>query len=752
MVDVPGPGQYGLTLLLQPTMQAGKTGLGTESYRGFDMAIPRLVRSRLELTLPANVPEIEVPSAKGPVTVEGGQLSGELGATDRLRVRWHEDASRRGTEPVVEAEELLWLKIAPGSVVLDARFTFRVFQGEATEFTFIADPRLRLLKPSSTAAIEVVPGSPHLRHVKLSQPCSDRVTVAASFLLKESSGVGNLRLPRLRVENVRTRRRWFAVSVDENLHHEAKAAESLAAVAVPDFVTAWGKTDSQPRFAHGLADGPALWSISTRPWQPRAVVDQKLNVSFGDRNTEVGFEADLTTTAGYGFRYRLEAPVALEVDTIAVLEEEVDRVSRWSREPDGTIHVFLTGPVTGPRRLLLRAHLPTPRQGKVDLPILRLDGGQPRLFDVALFRKPGVLVEVDRADGLTEAEMIVVDPAEDAQGRLVRAFTRDGQQPVKVTCTVRPNRPKLEVRQTTLVACQEQAWTATAQFELDPRGGVVDEIRLQVPPEWTGPYRVDPPMTFAQLDSPDATRLLILRPATAIDDPSHFAVSSPLSGDPIRVQDVSLRQAKARKHVVILPTRDKEKRLRWETRRLKKTDLPQGFPASAVAYEVGNDKFQAVLAPEDQREGVSKIHLADVRIAWRADGSCHGVASFDLEPGGPGLVRVVVAQGLSSRSTLRRGRPDGTDPACRPGWPKQPGRPRGAGRPPLSGSPWPAIPTPAGCRCFHRSTARRRTGRRTDLRHAPPRRSACSTNVVDRQRAPLIRFEQRGRGGGSLRS
>ena len=153
---------------------------------------------------------------------------------------------------------------------------------------------------------------------------------------------------------------------------------------------------------------------------------------------------------------------------------------------------------------------------------------------------------------------------------------------------------------------------------------MVDEIRLRVPSEWTGPYQVDPPMTLTQLDNPDAKRLLILRPAAAVTDRLHFSVSSPLSGEPIRVPDISLRQAKTRMRLVILPTRAENKRLRWETQRLKKTDLPKDFPASAVAYEVAGDTFQAVLAPEDQLEGVSKVHLSDVRIAWRTDGTCHG--------------------------------------------------------------------------------------------------------------------------------
>ncbi|MCX7427393.1 MAG: hypothetical protein NTW96_17400, partial [Planctomycetia bacterium] len=237
--DVSGPGRYRLELLLQPTLQdaknpqtaatapSGQVGQGGEAVRGFDLAIPRLVRSRLELTLPAGSSSVQVPSARGAVTVEDQQLVAQLGGADRLSVRWREDASGGAAEPLVEAEELLWLKIAPGSVVVDARLKFKVLRGRATEFLLAADPRLRLREPSSDAQIEEVPGSPRLRRIKLARPCSDQVAVAASFLLQESSGVGNLRLPQLGVEGVRVARRWFAVSVDPNLKYDVEGSGSL---------------------------------------------------------------------------------------------------------------------------------------------------------------------------------------------------------------------------------------------------------------------------------------------------------------------------------------------------------------------------------------------------------------------------------------------------------------------------------------------------------------------------------------------
>src|SRR5258707_5417342 len=92
-----------------------------------DMAILPLASSQLQLELPADL-QVEIPSAKGHLTRDqGGQrLVGALGPADRLTVRWGDAAAFDSGPTVIDADELLWLKIRPGSVVLESRFDIRV--------------------------------------------------------------------------------------------------------------------------------------------------------------------------------------------------------------------------------------------------------------------------------------------------------------------------------------------------------------------------------------------------------------------------------------------------------------------------------------------------------------------------------------------------------------------------------------------------------------------------------------------------
>lgn len=642
VVVLPRRGAYRIEIVGRPMPVAPQPPINgalapSEAQRSIKMAIPRLVRSRLELSLPANAPAVEVPTARGAVKVDNQRLVAELGPADQLYIYWRDDGLRGGAEPVAEVEELLWLKIAPGSVVLDVRWRLRVIQGRVGELSLSADPQLRLLEISPTAEIGETAASPRSRRIALAEPCSDQVTIAARFLLQNSAGVGNLRLPLLHVSSVRTSRRWFAVSVDRDLKHEIVAA-TLPAVAIPDFLSAWGPADPAPQFAHQLDAAAPDWSISTRPWPPRTLVDQSLRVSFGEQTSDVHFSAELTTTSGYGFSYRIEAPAALDVDRVVMLEEGLDRVARWSREATGAINVFLTGPVAGDRTLLLEGRVPTPPTGEVELPELQIDGGQVRWFDIALFRKPSVLVDVVRTQGLAEAESIVASEANIDLGRPFRAYTRDGQAPVVAAFRLHANRPRIDVEQTTIVRHSDNGYRADLEFDIRAAEGVLDEILLEIPPDMSDPIELSPTVSWRTVHFSGGGRMWAIRPHVPITDAFDFQVSCLLSGESVRVPDISIHQADADRRLVVLPLQSETAPWRWETHNLRQLPPSEGDPDSdledVTVYEVVGNPFEAVLAPNEQPDGPSRVRLADVRIAWREDRTYHGVASFDLEPAG----------------------------------------------------------------------------------------------------------------------
>ncbi|MHC4180281.1 MAG: hypothetical protein ACYSWU_22480, partial [Planctomycetota bacterium] len=426
LLEVPQPGEYRLELSLRPTL---RTGLPSALHfdappngqsAGFDLSIPRLATSRLELSVPPGLATIRVPSAAGMIRFddEVPRMVAELGPSDRLSVRWPDGAARVATRSAIDVEELLWMKVRPGSVVVDAKLKFKIPQGQARQVRMAADPRLQLLplagEDSPAVDVRRLPGQPQMLILRWPGPIADQVVLNARFILTGTSGVGNLRLPQLRVLDARSTRRWLAVSVDPALDHQQRPSDGLEAVAVPDFLSSWGPSESQPLFAYRLPHGETAWNMSTRLCEPRIDVEQTLVVSIDRESASVQYDAELVPAAGYIFQHRLLGPAALRVEEVSVLENGAERAARWSQDRRGIITVFLTELMAGPQRLSLRGSIPTGGK-RMRLPVLQVDAGNLKSSAIELFRRPAVLAKLAQADGLVPLEDPVTDAPDPAR-------------------------------------------------------------------------------------------------------------------------------------------------------------------------------------------------------------------------------------------------------------------------------------------------------------------------------------------------
>ncbi len=138
-IVVPHSGRHELELLFRPIPQTAN------SATAIDLVTPRVPNARLRLDAPSDVP-VEVLSAEGLVSRdEHGAVIAELGATDHLSLRAGQPAALESKPLLSAVDELLWLRIRPGSVVLDTRLTLHVDKGSLRQVQLITDPRLRRL-------------------------------------------------------------------------------------------------------------------------------------------------------------------------------------------------------------------------------------------------------------------------------------------------------------------------------------------------------------------------------------------------------------------------------------------------------------------------------------------------------------------------------------------------------------------------------------------------------------------------------
>lgn len=675
--DVAEPGRYRLELALRPVARSA----GGKSL--VEWKIPRLATSRLEMTIPSDAPDVEFPSAMGAIVPERdpSRVVVALGPADRLQVAWPEAAARGAERCAVDVEQLLWMKLRPDSVVLDTLLSFRVLEGRIRVVQLAVDPRLRYFpsandrSPVARATIE--PGQPQVLRMELSQPAGDKVVVPATFQLQESSGVGNYRLPLVDVLNARTTKRWLGLSVDPSLEYSQSRGQQLPPIALPSFVAAWGGVKSPPLAAWDLSSPRPDWNVATRPTAARIAAQQVLTVSLAARSARVLLDANLVVSGDAVFQHRIAAPRELEIERISAREGGSERVARWARADDGAVIVFLNGPTRGEQQLTLRGRLPAPEQGKLPLPVVRLEaepanrpsgnrearpktaetsetaevaGTAAKPMEILLFRDPAVHVDVRDPVGLIEAKTLPADESRGPPERLVKAFQVQTPEVSGISrafgavLVISPNRPKIQAEQITWMRSTDDTWQSEVEFRLKVADGLADQFSLEVPPHWTGPYKTQAPATLKLTEATGRpNRELLIRPRAAVEGDFRLSVSGPLKLGPNErpaVPKIVPQGVAVTRHWVILPVEPKAAAMSWETRGLIAAKLPEDSlvpPAdrgSVAAYLAVGADFQAMLRVGDPVVVRPQVHLAEFRIAWRADGTYHALASYDLEPAG----------------------------------------------------------------------------------------------------------------------
>ena len=633
--EVADPGQYRLELSLAPDVQS-RDGITT-----FDLRIPRLATSRLELATPGDAPAIEVPLAAGSVTreAEPPRVVAQLGPADRLRIRWPEGAERSTGNPAIDVEELLWLKIKPGAAVLETLLKFKVVRGHARQIRLAVDPHLQLLPSTSdgswVGSMETAAGPLRRLTFQPAHPFTDSFSLRADFLMTDSIGVGNLRLPYLETIDVRTERRWLAVSVDPEMQFDQHAAEPLAAVAVPVFLAAWGAAATQPRFVYRLTSPDPAWSLSVQPSPAHTTAEQTLTLGFAPGKIQVFLDARLTTWTGRCFQYRIRAPKELEVEQISVLDDGSERFSRWARGPEDTINVFLNGQASERQNLTLRGRLPV-SPGDTPLPVICVAADETKAFAVQLYRDSAVQLEVTRMSGLAAVQSSGMDEARASLGHpikelralpsslrsllpggkpkgdkapsvVLRGKDVEGVESISANLRLKPNRPKIRGEQITSLRSVDGAWETEADFRLTVSGGIVDELWLDAPAEWPGPYKIQPPAVLRTVDVGKGRKQLIVRPQTPIEKEYRLRVWGPLAfaaGDRPSVPHVRVEQAEIGQHLVVVPVQSPSEPLAWEIRGLIRAPLPDDYSAppgeggARAAYRVVREPFQAALTPK----------------------------------------------------------------------------------------------------------------------------------------------------------
>ncbi len=635
-------GSHRLELDVLPTLQ-------TEiRHQRFDLPIPRLGQANLKLSFPQDVTSIDVPSARGRVefTSGGGELRAQVGGSDRLSVRWPTVNGTDAATANLEVEELIWIKVRPGTTVLDARFKYRVLSGRIRTLRLLTDSRLRLLTspaaPSPVTAVHTIPGDPQRIELELAEDVADHVTIDLSFLVTRASGVGSLRLPRLESVDARAMRRWLGMSVDVALQHRVQAGEDTRVLDTGEFVGAWGPSDAKPLQSFSIPRGEPIWFLATQPGEPKTTVEQTTAVSLGRNSAEVRFGAAISISSGVLAQLAIEGPRGFSVESISVPEQDVERVARWSIDESGRVTVFLTAPIEGKQFLSMRGRWILPNDSPITIPNWKLLGADATRRHLQLYRQPAVLATVKPSVGARPLED-VVSQRSNSLGAPCGGFSLDDEG-ASVEVTLMPNEPKQKASAITYLEHRDDQWLAELQYHVDVAGGLADSLQFEIPPQWSEPFRVEPAAELSVVTmAGEQRRQLTLTPSKPLAGKQTFLVRgrvAPSPGDRLSVPDILPLNVDELQRFVVLPRYFESQQVTWDTLRLSPARLPAEFlprhwQADQMAvYHVAGEHFQASLKAVQRQQATASVKLADIQLAWLPNDGYQASAAFDVEPGG----------------------------------------------------------------------------------------------------------------------
>ncbi len=655
-ITVPDQGVTRLEFVLLPTTtdEAGT--------RELKFSIPSLSRAQLRIETPFDAPDIEVMAAVGEagIVAEAGERLVELGPVKSLGMRWGSNQEQRGGPQKLDVQQLNWLKIRPkdhpDSVILDTIFRIQYSGDRLQQISLRVDPQLRLLPLTADQSVEIETnevrdGSPVSLIVRWRQPVEQDFPLHLQFLVVNTAGLGDLSLPRLEVVDARVARQWLAVSVASDLDFASGMSEMLTPMDAAEFLTAWGEAELAPNICYRMEADDPVWSITTRPRQPRSEAQQRLDISVGPDSMKLVLNADVDTTQGTVFQHEFLVPESFRVAGVSVTVDGKPIPAEVEHDGSGALTLFLGSGVSGSHHIELRGEQDVPAIG-TDFPVpnvtLRNMAAIHRY--VRLFRQVNVLVSVNIPVPNKLRQRVGEGQFHNVFGRLVAEFSaheerEDDRQ--KVTIRILPNQPLVVARLVTKLLRIDDTWEAIADYEAwvtNAPAGVVDQIRFEIPEEWAEPFTIEPAMPYEIRPIPGQRQHLILRPTKPLTDRFQVSIRGTLalgSNERGRAPNIVPLDVNRVERFLVLPTQLDQQRIDWKTSGLRLVALRDALPngrsdaRGLVAYAVYS-RPRAVIADVQRVAGKRQIDLADVQLICHADGGCFGTVSFDLEPAGAG--------------------------------------------------------------------------------------------------------------------
>lgn len=497
------PGKHRLEFsLMPPVLHSGNgdsddnnSGDSSSQTMGGEIAIPRIPSSRLLLHLPPDAPPIRINGALWTGEKGTDTLSVQLGAVDKITIERGEEPGRVG-HAQVEAEQLFILRARSTQASLSARFRFRITGGKIQSLVFENDPLFFLsqcsceeaeLSSSIQRSGQQRAGQPGQQseqfRVTFKKPVSGLVTLRVDYVLRDFSGIGRIRLPKINAIQSKITRSWLAL-------YEGPSVEFVhfppGNVPPTTFQNLWN-SEGAPLAVYDLAAVRPDWVVSVRQKETSFSVREQMSLLIEPAWTKVSYTADVST-AGELFRIPLAIPEQLTVDSVSVLDQRGELPEVSVRTAGGQGFVTFHNPLQGDYTIKIEGRVPTDIDQSAAFPAIHVLDGKQTGFALTVLRSPEVLVRL-------EGELPAGNPAPGNSNQESGENTQVPEGGIFVAGSAAPNAEFLSALSLTVqrnlaeFSCKTRQilfnhpsgdWGLFCDFTIEARSGAIDHFDIDL--------------------------------------------------------------------------------------------------------------------------------------------------------------------------------------------------------------------------------------------------------------------------------
>ncbi|MBQ1454535.1 MAG: hypothetical protein IIZ25_01635 [Thermoguttaceae bacterium] len=400
-IEHSSPGKHRLEFsLMPPVLNTGGGNLsendpgGASEAIGGEITIPRIPSSRLLLHLPPDAPPIRVNGALGTTEMGADTLLVQLGAVDRITIERGEEPGRVG-HATIEAEQLFILRARSTQASLSARFRFRITGGKIQSLAFENDSRFFL----SQCSCEEAELSPTVQRagqqsdqfrVTFKKPVSGLITLRVDYVIRDFSGIGRIRLPKINAVQAKITRSWLALYEGPTVEFVHLPPGDVTPAA---FQNLWSSEDP-PLAVYDIIAARPNWVVSIRQRETSFCVSQHMNLAVEPAWTKISCTADISTE-GELFRLPLAVPENLTIDSVSVLGERGESPDVSVRRAGSRVYLAFRNPIQGNYTVDIDGRLPTAIDQTEKFPTVSFLEGDQTQFALNIYRSAEVLVRLE---------------------------------------------------------------------------------------------------------------------------------------------------------------------------------------------------------------------------------------------------------------------------------------------------------------------------------------------------------------------